>query len=444
MNNSKPTQDTSFQFSQPTSTSAMFGLQIHLLVLFSILVAGWLPADKGLFERSRNGNSGLTTSVSDGSRSPDKLRQRAWLPSPKIRGVNLGSYFVMEPWMSYAEWYHMGCGSYEAESDCVQALGSDVAQAFLTHWDTWISKPDLARMHSYGINTIRVPIGWWMDEALVNPGEYFPKGAVPYLERVCEWAAESGFFVIIDLHALPGGQVANNSFAGQIFQVAEFYQTSQYQRAYNFLAWITTKIHTETAFRNVGMLEVANEPLPDQPTLLSEYYPGALQAIRNTEASLGVPSYNALTVQFMDTFWGAGNPQTDIPGNPSALNIAFDDHFYLSKSTQAPNQDTYISWICQKQYTGDSLPVLTGEWSLAVNNSAPGNFSINPGVAPNDFYRQYWAAQVQLFEKNLGWIFWSWKTNLTSFQWDYQKAVAAGVISMDPSDALTINACNVV
>ena len=39
-----------------------------------------------------------------------------------------------------------------------------------------------------------------------------------------------------------------------------FYIDYQYERAYEFLGWMTNMIHTNDSHRNVGMLEIVNEP----------------------------------------------------------------------------------------------------------------------------------------------------------------------------------------
>ena len=39
----------------------------------------------------------------------------AWLPSGKVRGVNLGSLFVFEPWIAESSWSKMGCDKQKSE-----------------------------------------------------------------------------------------------------------------------------------------------------------------------------------------------------------------------------------------------------------------------------------------------------------------------------------------
>lgn len=101
----------------------------------------------------------------------------AWLPgSGKIRGVNVGSMFVYEPWMDQTEWSNIGCGGQQSEFDCVSSLGQDGANgAFQGHWESWINANDLDEMMSYNLNTIRIPLGYWLKEDLVDSSERFPK-----------------------------------------------------------------------------------------------------------------------------------------------------------------------------------------------------------------------------------------------------------------------------
>jgi len=65
---------------------------------------------------------------------------------------------------------------------------------------------------------------------------------------------------------------------------------------------MTNRIHTNNAYRNVGMLEVLNEPIGGQPSLVSTFYPTALNKIRETERALGKTSNNFLPVVSQCTF----------------------------------------------------------------------------------------------------------------------------------------------
>jgi aryl-phospho-beta-D-glucosidase BglC (GH1 family) len=198
----------------------------------------------------------------------------------KIRGVNLGSQFVFEPWIAMQAWSELGCGDQQSEYDCVVKLGQEAANAaFAEHWGTWITEEDIGEMQSYGLNTIRIPVGYWMKEDLVDStSEWFPQGGYGYLEKICGWASDAGLYIIIDLHGAPAAQVAKNAFTGQFAPSPGFYNDYNYNRALNFLQWMANNIHTNDNFRNVGMLEVLNEPVQNADmtaSLRSSYYPDA-------------------------------------------------------------------------------------------------------------------------------------------------------------------------
>jgi len=199
---------------------------------------------------------------------------------------------------------------------------------------------------------------------------------------------------------------------------------------------MTRIIHTNPKFRNVGMIEVVNEPISGQDSLASEYYPTAYDKIRETERSLGTTTNNYLHIQFMASSWGAGDARQHLSNNYFA---AYDSHRYLKWDDRVPlDQNAYISTSCKDDVAWDgSWPLIVGEWSLATKDDA-----WNPHDPANKaFYKKWWAAQVIAYEKQAGWIFWSWKTELLvnyngqwlpDYRWGYKQAVEAGIIPKDP------------
>lgn len=120
--------------------------------------------------------------------------------------------------MASSAWSSIGCSSQKSEFDCVSYLGQSAANAaFQSHWESWITQDDITEMQSYGLNTVRIPVGYWMYEDLVySDSEHFPQGGLAYLEKVVGWASDAGFYIILDLHGAPGAQVASNPDTGQV------------------------------------------------------------------------------------------------------------------------------------------------------------------------------------------------------------------------------------
>ncbi|KAL8278485.1 hypothetical protein RQP46_009175 [Phenoliferia psychrophenolica] len=132
-------------------------------------------------------------------------------------------------------------------------------------------------MVSLGLNTVRVPLGYWIVESTVDrTSEYFSTGGFPYLRRLCGWAADEGLQVILDFHGAPGSQAVNNPFTGQYTSSPGFYTSYNYGRAYQWFKNITEEVHTDPSFRTVFALEALNEPTQGYEavaSLVSEFYP---------------------------------------------------------------------------------------------------------------------------------------------------------------------------
>lgn len=80
-----------------------------------------------------------------------------------VKGSDLGSWFVLESWISSKPWTENDCdvesqgGVYLLE----KCLGDKAQEVFDKHWSTFITEDDFAQLSTYGVNAVRLPIGWW-------------------------------------------------------------------------------------------------------------------------------------------------------------------------------------------------------------------------------------------------------------------------------------------
>lgn len=112
-----------------------------------------------------------------------------------LRGVNLGSWFLLEMWM-------LGRGDVPDQKTFLDILrgrfGEDGARELVEKFrENWISEKDFARMREAGLNTVRVPLHY----EFLGTGEAFG-----WIDRLLGWAEKQGLWVILDLHGAPGGQ----------------------------------------------------------------------------------------------------------------------------------------------------------------------------------------------------------------------------------------------
>ncbi|KAI5459846.1 glycoside hydrolase superfamily [Mariannaea sp. PMI_226] len=362
---------------------------------------------------------------------------QAWLPIfDKIRGVNLGSVLLFEPWMSDSEWAATGCAGYNDEFTCNQNV-QDASTGFQGHWDRWVNETDLDLMKKIGLNTIRIPLGYWIMEELVEDGEFYPKGGFDFLKQFCTWALEKGLYVILDLHGGPGVQTPNQQFTGHGVgdDDVKFYTQENYERAYKWIEWITNAVYdSPEIFGNVGMIELINEPLRNDQnggapqSLRDTYYKEGVNKIRAIEDTRNIPAAARLHVQLMAKSWNAGDPVEFL--DDKSMIMRDDHHYYVWGGPAASDPDGLVNVACGEDRSNgeDGGDVIVGEWSIAI----PGGFSGDEwDVNGNkDFYVKFFAAQVHAYESTAnGWIFWSWRTDQgDDYRWSYKNAYLAGVI----------------
>lgn len=194
---------------------------------------------------------------------------------------------------------------------------------------------------------------------------------------------------------------------------------------------MTNIIHTNSAYRTVGTLQVLNEPTSGHPTLISEFYPKAYTAIRAAESAISVSPANQLHIQFMSKTWNAGDPSTNLPSNASS--VWFDNHRYIKyDSSVSPTQDAYLKASCNDDVSASGeTDLVIGEWSLSTADEQSAVFQNTEGTGNYGFYQKWFKAQAVAYEKQAGWIFWSWKAELGDWRWSFRDAVLAGIIPRD-------------
>lgn len=104
--------------------------------------------------------------------------------------------------------------------------------------------PYLRRLQKHGVSHVRIPVGWWITEAPTDvPPQYqndepptnrhwgytkdgFVTGGIVYLEQILRLLKQLGLRALIDVHALPGGQVKRMGYTGKWFESADFFNAS--------------------------------------------------------------------------------------------------------------------------------------------------------------------------------------------------------------------------
>ncbi|KAJ6605838.1 glycoside hydrolase family 5 protein [Mycena sp. CBHHK59/15] len=426
----------------------------------------------------------------------------AGLPS-KIYGVNLGSWLVLEPWMLPQEWLDMGGQHCTDCSTCIasefafaQAYPKTVDETFKGHWESWFNQDDVDALVAAGINTVRIPLGYWIVEPLVNrTSEFYPRGGLSQLRRGLKLLEKAGIVAILDHHALPGVQTAGQQFTGRCTSDVEFYTDYNYHRALIWTSVMTALTHVDPAFANAVAIEAVNEPIMDASKTpnYGDFQKNFVRVVRATEFLLGVPTpgfgavpapangnftvmlpqiadaslftpevrsvlldtvpillqlgiiglshrQEPIITNFMDINWQRNNP-----ANPADSKIGpqvYDNHLYYSFGGVADaSESAYLTSICnlnriQNDAALGNSPLLFGEWGL------PTQFN-----ATDDFLHKWADAQKLAYSKDAGWIFWNFKVEKSTLagdlarQWSYLEGVRLGYLTQDPSKLNDPNVC---
>lgn len=143
----------------------------------------------------------------------------------------------------------------------------------------------------------------------------------------------------------------------------------------------------------------------------------------------------------MNAKWGVGDPTQYLTNNYLA---AYDDHRYLKWDTSVTvSQAGYLSASCDDD-RGGNTPTIVGEWSLSIATDHQSDSEFWPLASNLKFYQEWFAAQVQAYEKSdiSGWVFWSWKAQLDDARWSYTDAVTAGIIPKDLGSIAAMTPCS--
>lgn len=158
-----------------------------------------------------------------------------------------------------------------AEIDIASGWGNTTsARAVLErHWDSFIGQSDFQYLASIGINTVRLPIGYWSLGPSYCQGTPFEPVADVYTNswtrvvRAINMAAESGLGVLVDLHGAPGSQNGQPHSGISDGMANLFNDPANIQKTMDVLTFLVQQLATVT---NVVGIQLLNEP-QDVPEL---------------------------------------------------------------------------------------------------------------------------------------------------------------------------------
>ena len=305
-----------------------------------------------------------------------------------LNAMNFGNWMVMEGYMMNS--VNQAPDQHTWKQKLTTLIGSTNTATFYNAWlSNFVTLADIQQIKAWGFNAVRLPIHY---EYFVNaglPDVWNPQGFA-ILNNIISWCSAEGIYVIIDLHAAPGGQSANN--------ICDYDSTKS-------SLWESTANKTKTVelwkklsetYKNepwVAGYDLLNEPAWNLPngTDLRNIYNEITSVIRTNGDN---------HILFIEGNWYAN----DFTGLTPAwdANIVYSFHKYW---TAATTQD--IKWITDFR-TAQNRPIWCGEHgensndlftemveTFNANNIGFSWWPMKKFMSINDFANAQWPAGYQ-------------------------------------------------
>ncbi|KAL8283566.1 hypothetical protein RQP46_005669 [Phenoliferia psychrophenolica] len=395
----------------------------------------------------------LTGLAPQSGMAQDVVNRTAVLAEP-LRGVNIGGWLVAEAWMYPSRWIAMGgeyvhnqCSNHTMAEWELNVKLNDQEKTnliFHDHWDSWFGQPEVDRLVALHITSVRIPLGFWLVDALVNrTSEHYAQGGMDMLISRLEMLKKAGIAVLLDHHAVPGVAAENQMFAGRCTDDVEFYTPANYRRAITWSTVLTFLTHAHPSFSTVFAIEAVNEPIQDASLTpgLGDYSASFVLALRIVEASFGIVcDPTVFSSPYLSTPYLQEGLDAAIP-----IIVQYSMSLYLAFGYVAPEATptSYLETICNTSRLDaaalvGNTPLLFGEWSLGTEWN----------ISTDQFLRDFGDAQKRTFSRGAGWFFWSMKLepdadSLGDWRgWSYFDAVAAGLFTADPKALFNESVCD--
>ncbi|EIN07450.1 glycoside hydrolase, partial [Punctularia strigosozonata HHB-11173 SS5] len=323
------------------------------------------------------------------------------------RSVNLGSWFVHEKWMTPSLW-DCASGPKISEADIAYGWGSiDGARAVLErHWDTFITQEDLDYLASIGINTVRLPIGYWnLGPGFTGGTLYDPVGDVyknswVHVVRAINMAAKAGIGVLVDLHGAVGSQNGQDHSGVSDKGVWLFSIPANMDKTIAVLTYLTQQL---TYVTNVVGIQILNEPV-DDPGLWG-FYDRAIAAMRAT-----LPEACNLPLYIHDAF-NLGKYSGYVAQHNDF--VVLDHHSYFVYTPRDASESAHKHTSDIEMYTAADLShasattkgrLVVDEFSCALTQQSLAKEADQDGAR-----RAFCSGQDQVYlNSTAGWAFWSY------------------------------------
>lgn len=295
-----------------------------------------------------------------------------------LRGFGLGGWLLPEGYMWQME------GTIDRPRRMEQLIeslcGEEYASSFWKRYEgCYITRTDIEWIASLGFNSVRLPINARRFFRFIDNKAEFQTETLQHVDDLIDWCREFGIYVVLDMHAAPGGQTGQNIDDSENDQ-PELFRNAIYQ---DQLCSAWTLLAARYAHEPVvAAYDLLNEPLPD---FFSQYNDGVLPLYRRLIAQIRAKDQNHI-IMLEGAHWATDFSVLDdmTPEEAARAQIVLQFHRYWS----APDAESLERYRAVARRL--DVPLYLGE-------SGENNL---------DWYTAMFPVCDRL---NIGWSFWSYK-----------------------------------
>lgn len=191
-----------------------------------------------------------------------------------LRGVNLGGWLLWEGWIWGAD---LNIFKLDGQSQTrllekmASIIGKEETEQFAQEvFDSFITERDIAAIAEMGFNSVRVPLN---HRAFESGGKGFE-----YLDRLLRWCEQHQVYVVLDLHAAPGGQ--SRLFTADPDGQLLWKSAEQRERTATLWKGIAQRYASRSIVAGYDLL---NEPVPPSGRALVDLYRQIISSIREVD-----------------------------------------------------------------------------------------------------------------------------------------------------------------
>jgi len=130
-----------------------------------------------------------------------------------LRGIGTGNWMLMEGYMMKTQ--GIAGTQHEIRQKIENLIGTEKTDSFFTIWlENHFTSTDVDSMKAWGFNSVRVAMHYkWFtlpieEEPVAGQNTWINKGFI-MIDSLLDWCSDNEMYLILDLHAAPGGQGTN-------------------------------------------------------------------------------------------------------------------------------------------------------------------------------------------------------------------------------------------